>query len=269
VVVLVAAVVVPSVALAAGGTFTDDDTSIFEADIEWLADAGVTRGCNPPDNTLFCPNQDVTRGQMAAFMRRFAQFLGAEDGIVDQADHATTADSATIADHAATAANATTADNADELDGRNWSDFQPTLFAFDHEVSYSVVGPVSDWPDVVEATVSTSGGPGGIFFCKTGFVPKAFILVTATGYTSGLTDGETATVVLAHNGTYDGDTWSVVEDSDGSFAVQHLYVTNGGNETFSLQVQELTPGQAYSLFDPAITVEVLQDTYCAPGMIGP
>ena len=50
--------------------FSDDDDSIFEADIEKLAAAGITRGCNPPVNDQFCPNADVTRGQMAAFLRR-------------------------------------------------------------------------------------------------------------------------------------------------------------------------------------------------------
>lgn len=83
---------IPAIAIAAGGAFTDDDTSIFEGDINWLAGAGVTAGCNPPDNDRFCPNDNVTRGQMAAFMKRFAGFLGAEDGIVDQADSASDAD---------------------------------------------------------------------------------------------------------------------------------------------------------------------------------
>ena len=40
-------------------------------DIEWLADQGVTKGCSPPINDLFCPNDQVTRGQMAAFLVRF------------------------------------------------------------------------------------------------------------------------------------------------------------------------------------------------------
>ncbi len=42
----------------------------FRADIAALADAGITRGCNPPDNTRFCPKDPVTRGQMAAFLKR-------------------------------------------------------------------------------------------------------------------------------------------------------------------------------------------------------
>ena len=56
---------------ANGGTdFTDDNQSIFEADIERLATAGITKGCNPPANTNFCPNQTVTRAEMAAFLVR-------------------------------------------------------------------------------------------------------------------------------------------------------------------------------------------------------
>jgi SpoIID/LytB domain protein len=49
--------------------FTDDDGSIFESDIVWLADRGITRGCNDA-GTLFCPDNSVTRGQMAAFLAR-------------------------------------------------------------------------------------------------------------------------------------------------------------------------------------------------------
>lgn len=52
------------------GFFTDDDGSTFEADIDAIAAVGITRGCNPPDNTLFCPDDEVDRGQMAAFLRR-------------------------------------------------------------------------------------------------------------------------------------------------------------------------------------------------------
>ena len=52
------------------GRFADDDGSTFEADIEWLAAEGITAGCNPPANTLFCPSNSVTRGQMAAFLVR-------------------------------------------------------------------------------------------------------------------------------------------------------------------------------------------------------
>jgi hypothetical protein len=55
---------------ASSGTFYDDDGSVFEKDIEKLALSGITLGCNPPDNDRFCPEDSVTRGQMAAFLRR-------------------------------------------------------------------------------------------------------------------------------------------------------------------------------------------------------
>jgi hypothetical protein len=43
---------------------------VFKDAITWLAAEGITQGCNPPDNTRFCPNDRVTRGQMAAFLVR-------------------------------------------------------------------------------------------------------------------------------------------------------------------------------------------------------
>ncbi|MEA3510736.1 MAG: S-layer homology domain-containing protein [Actinomycetota bacterium] len=53
-----------------GDLFIDDNDSIFEADIDRLGTAGVTRGCNPPTNSRFCPKDPVTREQMASFLTR-------------------------------------------------------------------------------------------------------------------------------------------------------------------------------------------------------
>lgn len=50
-----------------GGTFWDDDGNIHEAQIEAIAAAQITFGCGAD---LYCPDQSVTRGQMAAFLRR-------------------------------------------------------------------------------------------------------------------------------------------------------------------------------------------------------
>ena len=72
---------VPVAVTAAGGQFTDDDDSIFEPHIEWMAAAGVTAGCNPPGNDHFCPDSHVNRGQMAAFLSR-ALDLSARSGDV-------------------------------------------------------------------------------------------------------------------------------------------------------------------------------------------
>ena len=58
-----------------GNTFVDDDGSPFEDDIARLATSGITRGCNA-DGSRFCPQQQVTRGQMAAFLHRAAELVG-------------------------------------------------------------------------------------------------------------------------------------------------------------------------------------------------
>jgi hypothetical protein len=50
-----------------GDLFVDDDGSIFEGDIDRLGTAGITRGCAVD---RFCPEQSVTRGEMAAFLYR-------------------------------------------------------------------------------------------------------------------------------------------------------------------------------------------------------
>jgi hypothetical protein len=69
--VILLAVATPAVAeLPPGGTFVDDNGSVHEGYIEAVADAGITKGCNPPANSRFCPDDAVTRGQMAAFVVR-------------------------------------------------------------------------------------------------------------------------------------------------------------------------------------------------------
>ena len=47
--------------LAPGGTFTDDDGHIFEGAIEAIAAEGITRGCNPPANTMFRVSESSCR----------------------------------------------------------------------------------------------------------------------------------------------------------------------------------------------------------------
>ena len=49
--------------------FTDDETSIHEANINKLAAAGITTGCTA---TTYCPRALVTRAQMASFLARAA-----------------------------------------------------------------------------------------------------------------------------------------------------------------------------------------------------
>lgn len=51
-----------------GPTFVDDNGSPHEQDIERLVELGVTNGCS---ETEYCPTDSITRGQMAAFVRRY------------------------------------------------------------------------------------------------------------------------------------------------------------------------------------------------------
>jgi glucose/arabinose dehydrogenase len=50
--------------------FVDDDGSVHEDDIDRLRTAGLTFGCNPPDNDRYCPGDPVLRDQMASFLAR-------------------------------------------------------------------------------------------------------------------------------------------------------------------------------------------------------
>lgn len=52
---------------AARDWFRDDETSAHEDDINRIADAGVTKGC---DAKLYCPRSRVNRAQMASFLVR-------------------------------------------------------------------------------------------------------------------------------------------------------------------------------------------------------
>lgn len=70
--VVTALVAVPASAIATH-IFTDvSDSNVHQESIAWLADSGVTRGCNPPVNDRFCPRDPVTRAQMATFMYRLS-----------------------------------------------------------------------------------------------------------------------------------------------------------------------------------------------------
>ncbi|MEA2022743.1 MAG: L,D-transpeptidase family protein [Actinomycetota bacterium] len=67
-----ASIFVRALRLPAGtpGQFADTTDSVHEADIDALATAGITKGCNPPANDRFCPDRRVSREEMAAFVVR-------------------------------------------------------------------------------------------------------------------------------------------------------------------------------------------------------
>lgn len=53
------------------GYFDDVPVSnVFWLYIEAIKELGITVGCNPPANTLYCPDKKVTRAQLATFLAR-------------------------------------------------------------------------------------------------------------------------------------------------------------------------------------------------------
>ena len=67
-------------------TFVDDDASVFQADIEAIVAAGITRGCNPPLDDRFCPGRRVTRAEMAAFLVRALDLDRSSDDTVESVE---------------------------------------------------------------------------------------------------------------------------------------------------------------------------------------
>jgi hypothetical protein len=84
--------------------------SVHNADIHAISDAGITRGCI--DAQHYCPNDFVTREQMASFLARTAG-LGGNPPVAN----ALTAETAQSATNATNATNADNASNANTLGG--------------------------------------------------------------------------------------------------------------------------------------------------------
>ncbi|MPZ53925.1 MAG: hypothetical protein GEU79_14530 [Acidimicrobiia bacterium] len=65
--------------------FKDDDNQ-FQGQIRFLARAGISLGCNPPENDRFCPGAAVTRQQMASFLVRMLDLRGGDNPFTDVSD---------------------------------------------------------------------------------------------------------------------------------------------------------------------------------------
>ena len=74
---------VPVAAIAGTSMFEDvSDDNIFVDDINWMKTSGITKGCNPA-GTEYCPEDKVSRQQMAAFMHRLATSRAVDAGTVE------------------------------------------------------------------------------------------------------------------------------------------------------------------------------------------
>ena len=61
-----------------GGSFSDDNGSAHEPNIEAIAAAGITTDCDPSAN-LYCPTDPVSRAQMATILVRALELPAAEE----------------------------------------------------------------------------------------------------------------------------------------------------------------------------------------------
>ncbi len=245
--VVVLAVMAPVAVIAAGGTFVDDDTSIFEGDIEWMAANAITSGCGPD---TYCPESNVTRGQMAAFMKRLAtkKVVDAATAVTADsaasADHATTADNAASADHATTADSAATAvnaDNADTLNGLSSAKFargNPTLGTPVIFTGADVA--VTSGTDTVIVAATILDLPD---YCGIGFTSHEVLLMAGgtVEWTAGQGEGRMGltadTTVLSFNGST--RVFSLEDDADTDIqyaSIESHYVTSLANGTHTLRL---------------------------------
>ena len=156
---LVGGLVAAPIAVYASHNFTDvPGTNTFHSDIEWLAASGVTKGCNPPANTQFCPKDTVTRETLAAFLRRLS-----ENKVVDAA----------------------TAVDADKVDGFSANEMMRVAFDFTDNVvnangdavATSITIPKDGWL-ILSGGIEASGVPFDYYTCS----------LTVDGVTVGGTD---------------------------------------------------------------------------------
>lgn len=67
--------------------FVDDDGHWAEGVLNSLAAVGIIKGCNPPANTRACPDGQITRGEVAALVRRTLSLPPGPNAFVDDDGH--------------------------------------------------------------------------------------------------------------------------------------------------------------------------------------
>lgn len=60
--------------------FVDDDRSVHEGSIDAIAQIGLTTGCNPPVGDRYCPDRQLTRGELATMLVRVTGLSTSDTG---------------------------------------------------------------------------------------------------------------------------------------------------------------------------------------------
>jgi hypothetical protein len=184
--VLAALVLSVPTAVWASHQFTDvPDSHLFHTGISWMKDHNITVGCNPPANTKFCPDDNVTRGQMATFMKRLAEnnvvdaaTLDGEDSVAFTTQIDGVSCESTCPDGASTTVTPILSLSVDAP--------AAGILQISHMLYSEITTPTND---IVQAWVAidqtSNGGCGGWFFVPTQSVPGTYALATYDGQIEG------------------------------------------------------------------------------------
>jgi hypothetical protein len=190
-------------AVWASHQFTDVPNShLFHTGISWMKDNNITVGCNPPANTQFCPDDNVTRGQMATFMKRLA-----ENNVVDAAT----------------------------LDGKDSTEYLSVTSAqtYDHFSLGNIALPAAGTP-IVETVISAPAA-GHLIVTGTAAIGNAAAGIFYTVWLE-LDDGACGITLFPDN-SIPGASTNMSNDGggdDGSAAVSSLVAVAAGNHTLTL-----------------------------------
>lgn len=161
-VLLIGVMSVATVAYASHAFVDVPEDHTFHNAIAWMKESGITVGCNPPANTEYCPEDFVTRGQMAAFFARAANSRTFDAGTLDgldssdfakKGDPAGDADTLDGLDSTDFVQQGETVNDSDTVDGKDASEFLSATVVVRETEESVLLGPVD---------IATSCDPGEI-----------------------------------------------------------------------------------------------------------
>ena len=199
---LALAMTIPAGVVLANHQFSDVPTgSSIHDDVEAIADAGVTTGCG---DGKYCPNANVTRGQMAQFMNR----LGALDGQAPSV-------------------------NADRVDGKHASSL---IRAANWQTPLTTDIPLDGSGVVYGPALVVTAPATGFVTVNIGFTARNLACTTscsAVGQVTHLEGGAGSYFAYASAGT---------SDIYGSASVHHVFAVDAGINTFNLTLRRPSAG---------------------------
>jgi hypothetical protein len=194
------------------------NSNIFHGDIDALVDAGVTAGCGGGN---YCPNQAVTRGQMAAFMNRLGALAPGKVPVV----------------------------NADRLDGYHANGL---IRVAGDAGTIGTTAITATFPTLQTATDIVVAAPAAGFVVVSASIGAQNTATTCTEFVCGVfvlvRHAQSGAVAPYQVMDLHGDT-----HPNASASLNFVFPVAAGNNTFQLQVGRANAGQSPSFFSAQIT----------------